>query len=1681
MPAPLHETLDERTLAAGMELYDCGLHRQALALLEPFGPLRQFTGTRSRLFAGRVAMNLGAAGLGRTLHLRAWRADRANLAAQCYWVSSRFERGGPLAAWRAVRKLGSPPASGADADHRNYFFTLRARVAWSFRDFEEAEAEFRLAEAAAPNLPWTLTERAHFLEAQDRYDDALATARRALELRPWYRPGVQSLAHFLQIFDRDDEALELLRQAAARMENLPVLSQLATLELDLELWRPASETLDRIAALSPILEEEGRNWLRVSKARVAHGCADWKSAAAFAREVKDDAFWQRFAERAEREDSPRRRVQLPVKFVRQYHMTCAPATLSALSHFWGQPAEHLEVAEEICYDGTPAHSERHWAESHGWTTREFTVTLPAAKALLDRGIPFTVTTTEATSGHLQACIGYDELRETLIIRDPFHYFAAEVVADPFLKRYAAHGPRGLALVPAARAERFDGLDLPDAPLHDRLYELNRALHGHDRTAAERALNDLAAHAPDHRLTLTGRRALASYDANTPAILAAIEGLLAQYPEDANLRLTKLSCLRELGRRDERLGYLRQLAEPRACEPVFWQALADELRADARQHVEARRWVERALRFRLDGYCLSTLADLLWSGQQFDEALAMYRRAACLDDKREPSARTYFLAARARKQTDAALRLLHGRVERLGAHSGGPACTLFECYEILDRTAEGLAALEAALRQRPEDGELLLFCANARARHGHAAEAAKLLDAVGGNVRRGALDRALAEAALAAGDRRKALDLWHEVLALEPLAMDAHENVARLLGELEGRPAALRHLAAVRERFPHHYGLHRLSIAWLRQESPQATEPVCRQLVAIHPADAWARRELAVTLAEAERPEDALVEADEAVRLEPENSWGWSLRAQLHQRLGHPAAARADFEQSLRAAVDTPPAIHGLVGLAPTLAERKQALAFVESELVRQVVFGDGLAAFRLEANQHLDAAAALHSLRTALRERPDLFPAWSAVVSQLTDMQQLDEALSLAEQATERFPLLATAWLDLARVRRARLDVPGEIEALQHAADTAPHWAEPCWRLGHAHERAGDFAAARRAFEQGAARQPFVAASHGLLAARLWQEGEKEPALSRFKQALDMDPGYEWAWERFVEANKQLGRPQAAEDLARELTDRLPGQPRPWVMLARARLAEDRLDEALTALDRAVQFHPRFADAHELRATILAHQQRWAEALEACRPAAFGSAVPVELRGRAAWIEDRSGHHRTALEQMRALLEENPGYIWGWQQLADWCYRANDLDGAVHAATRVARLQPFDATPLGYRAELKFQRNDRAGAKEDLARAVKTDPSYFFAASSLFALQLEDNDFDDALTTLDVVRKHHGPDETLMREVRLLATFLQNESARSRAVWRAYPAPAEAAKDALKKLCLSPTAHPEQLGAALSALLEAQRYRLVDETLGEVVRHDTVNPHVGALWTERRWKHGKRSCDREMKELIHRGEPGRRALIRLLEHLADAKAGLRFRWLVRKHRAWLREHPLGWTAVAGGYNQLGASQAVVAWCDGWRTRSPLRMADLLHLKIALSNLGRDAEALEVVRVAEGLPPDHTTAIFKLHSALGFALAGATDEARERLTLVGPDGLSEYYTLLKALVDAVVRVQSAAPSGRRQAFAEAHDEVRVAFLKFSLPKCDGALRSLYRRCFRRMGQDAGVRWKVWRECWRTVAF
>ena len=146
-----------------------------------------------------------------------------------------------------------------------------------------------------------------------------------------------------------------------------------------------------------------------------------------------------------------------VPHVRQHHVTCAPASLCSVAAYHGDPQDQRAIADAITYAGTPLWAQRRWAEERGYLVRELDVTLEAARALIDAGLPFVLSTFGTVDGHAQVVIGYDEARRSLLVRDPSVPARVAVLAPAGggRRRVLARGGRG-ARVPAPPRRRGPG-------------------------------------------------------------------------------------------------------------------------------------------------------------------------------------------------------------------------------------------------------------------------------------------------------------------------------------------------------------------------------------------------------------------------------------------------------------------------------------------------------------------------------------------------------------------------------------------------------------------------------------------------------------------------------------------------------------------------------------------------------------------------------------------------------------------------------------------------------------------------------------------------------------------------------------------------------------------------------------------------------------------------------------------------------------------------------------------------------------------------------------------------------------------------------------------------------------------------------------------------------------------------
>ncbi|MCP3103014.1 tetratricopeptide repeat protein [Myxococcus sp. K15C18031901] len=1650
-PSPTASSPTPELLDAVRDLYERGLYLQAFQRTQGGVPMARWTGTRARVLAGRLLHHLGAVRASRLQWTLAWREAPRDPEVRYYFASLMLKRRGPLPTLAFLD--GPVDLETASVELRADLLLCRAECLIALRDFEDAGRWVREALALAPRHPWCHVMHSHLLEEQDRREEALEACRRALALRPWYRPAVQTLADLLTELGRDEEALAFLREASATLEVSSVSGRLALMLGERGLHDEAWAQWERALVLAPMLDAKTFGMLAAMRSDTAYLRGDVALALDLAW-VSGSPFHANVARRLEARPEGRR-VLLPVRFVRQHHKTCAPATLVSVAALWNVPVAHLQVAEAICYDGTPAYQERHWAATTGWHVREFRVTWESARALLDAGIAFTLTTRAPGSAHLQAVVGYDERRGTLLVRDPSTPHLVEFDTDASLVHFASCGPRGMAMVPLAEAARLDAIELPEAALYDDVHRMDAALVDNERAEALAIVESMARVAPDHRLVWESRRAVAAYDDSSPDALAALEGLRAAHPDDLNYLLAWLGHLGELGRGEERLSVLRERARGPRTHPLIWHSLAADLLSDARHEAEAEWLLLRTLRVHSTfAPAYRSLANLRWTQQRRAEALGLYRAAACLEDTNEGHAWSYFLAAQSQGDTARALAFLTDRFQRLGALNAGPAQTLCRAREELDQTAEAFAVLERARALRPEDGELTLFTAQLHARFGQAEEAKRLLES-SRHVREGAWLRASAMLASSRGELEAALIEWELLLILEPLAQDAHAERVRLLTALKGVPAARARLETACARFPHHHGLLRLRVQWAREYDAGTLPAAVAAMLAVHPDDPWALREHSRLLVGEGRREEALAVLDRVALLEPRSASLSFARGRVLEAEGRGDEAAAAYRQSLTL-LPSPPATAALLELATTAAERRASLDFVRETLAHAPVIDETVLVVEEYGRQVYSPEELGAWLEALLTRRPESKDVWVARLRHLPREGRKDEALALAERATAHFPLLGQLWLERALVHRARKEAAGERAALERACRLSPGWARPTCELSELLERQGEKDEARAVLERLRRENPLDGTVLGFLAELMWRSDAPDEALAYLTQALRLDVAYGWGWERMVEWSEEAGRLPEAVALARELTAR-PDNP----VAARWKLAEllelqegeDSLAERLSLLDSVLESAPRMADAHDSRARMLCAAGRHEEALAACSPAIYGGNPPPSLRGRAAWVLAQRGDLRAAIRDMTTVVELSPDYLWGWSQLAEWGESLQDAAVNLRALEALVAQRPESPSLRERMGDARARAGDVEGALAAWALARELAPRRGIPSLKAFDLLLKHRRLDEAATELE--RAKGLCDEALFE-----ARHLQLAAARG---------DARAAGVHLKRMVFT---LDDDNGWPLSVAKQVVKERGWTSALDSAVEL-AVHEREGELPQSlaRHW--GTRQAERplawrvwgRLRGLLDSRASAVEAVGAYVERLGELHRVFLMPLFLWMHGGLLRRHVRLWGAMGYALMQMGWMGWAWRWMSDWREYPvrELRPWMLLNVTVLGYLLGNTQEAEDAVERGLGLPEDHARPSLRVWGAFLLALGGsqrALDEALEGLEAPPDEPLLK---LLKGLAEAM-----------RAARVSGAQEARAALRRAEAAGGDLRSNGLAQRAYR--DAVARIRERVGRDAW-----
>lgn len=1560
------------------ELHESGLYLQAWQLCQQKGELKDWTEPEWQLIGGRLAHNLGSRRLSRLMHRAAWRSNPEDPEIDYFYCMAMLDRWTVLRSWKELTSRADNESTAPDI--RAHWLALKAMMLSSLRDFQRADTAITKALQLQPDDSWLHIGQSGILRHQDRNEESLEFARQAFDLRPWYRPAVQCLADGLIQANQDDEAISLLTSANERLESGDIRSQLAALYLERQQYENARELYDDLHEWYPLAryDRKRESWLAARVADAAYYCGDYPAAISPARKV-DSPFYTTLADNLESSEFAGRRKVLPVQFVQQHHMTCAPATLSAISGFWQKEVAHLEVAEQICFDGTPAHRERQWAADNGFHAREFRVTSEAAVQLIDAGIPFTLTTVYPGSAHLQAVIGYDTFRESLIVRDPGERHFSEFATVEMLEHFAPNGPRGMALVPAEQAAQLDAIELPDAPLYDLLFQLERALEQHDRSDAHDALEKMLAADSDHLLSLRGRGSLAFYDSSTRELLSVAKRLREKFPEDINNLMFEMSCLLELGRREERLALLKEQIDKPKCDPSFWTRYAAELFDDARNYDQVQYYLDKALKVNpTDVVAFDMLGSIASEQGRQDEALELFRFAACLGDMREGRARSYFAACRLQNKLPEALQFLRDRVDRFGSKSTEPARTLALALDLMEQTHESFEVLREATQKRPDDGDFQLFCSSFHGRFGQFEQAWSYLEKAKGHCHNTAWLRTEALLLSYQAKQPEALDRWRKVAEAEPLDVSAHNSIAMLLADIEGEQAAVDHVQSIVRQFPYAYGLRTLLIERLKEaDSPEILKEL-DAFLKLHPEDAWGLRERAFQLLKERRFDETEATIAQAEAVDPTSPAVGFLRARVATLRNDPTTAREHYEDSLKKDVDYELSIHGLMSLCNSKSQREQSLGFVYTQLRQQVSFGDGLLAWRSLAATCLDSKIVLQRVEDALSERSDLWQAWSAKVRQLSEMQRNKQAMETAEEATRRFPLLPRVWMDRAGVHAALGDIDMEIEYLRQALAINPTWSEVLCQLASAFEKQGDIEKATAEAERAVAVEPRDVESLTFLARLQWKLEHRDQAVATVLRAVELNPRYSTAWSMLSAYSSEMGQQDLAIETARSQTQTRPRDYRAWLTYATCLTERQNTDEALRALDEAIRLHPTDTDAYSQKAIQLTIAAEFDAAIEACRPENL-KPRPLELVGREAWVEGERGNVETAVRIMEGVVKEDQDYFWAWQRLADW-YDLLKREGPYRkAAEQMTRISPQDPIPRGYLADAALRRGDRKAAKEHFRKAVQLSPAYSFGSSQLLDMQLEDEEYEAALETVALTAPHLPPAWSISERVRIESLRNHKDDAFLH----------------LRQLAVTPA---EDSGAIDSAVCSIWLAGWQDEVLllvEELLELPEAQPGVAFVFVHlctslKKWRKASGKLDQlksSRPELWHEGS------MKYMEEAAGEGQNDRLDRFIARYRSDFEKDLDLWACVGRAYNTSRRLHEADAWMSDWQKRT-VTGAALLTLANTKWQLQQPEAAVAISQFAiSSLPHDSGTGVHFQMTALYHTLFGDLPLAVEAISMV----------------------------------------------------------------------------------------
>ncbi len=311
--------------------------------------------------------------------------------------------------------------------------------------------------------------------------------------------------------------------------------------------------------------------------------------------------------------------------------------------------------------------------------------------------------------------------------------------------------------------------------------------------------------------------------------------------------------------------------------------------------------------------------------------------------------------------------------------------------------------------------------------------------------------------------------------------------------------------------------------------------VIEKKAADQPKSVEAQTEFAKSLLTRNQFVMALIPAERAVAIDPQNPATHLLLALIYSTLGYRSQSLAQYRETLRIAPKNLEALQKLGDYLQATGENKSAeQVFLQAQTAEPSAIGPriSLANLYLDQSRNNEALGLLEPMLTDLQKVPVAALYIGGKVC--TALGQTQRAQDMLREAVKRQPDFADAYHALGAVMCNQAKFSDGIPLLERAISLAPDNASHRYALGNAwfnnYSSANRLPSARSAYEAALERDPQNDWAHYYYGFTLEQMGENWAALREYDRALEINSRFDSAWYRKGAVFTALGKKSEAKE-----------------------------------------------------------------------------------------------------------------------------------------------------------------------------------------------------------------------------------------------------------------------------------------------------------------------------------------------------------------------------------------------------------------------------------------------------------------------------------------------------------------------------------------------------------------------